>query len=323
MIKVSVIVPVYNTDQYLTKCLNSLCNQTLADIEIICIDDCSTDNSYVVLKEYESRFNNIKIIKHAENQGESGARNSGLAAATGEYIGFVDSDDWVDLNFYEKLYAKAKEMNADITKANLVYASADGTMQYAPGNFEIRHFMNKHAFFYDFYSAIYKNSFLQKHELKFPLGIRIGPDILFLSNAVAVCNSFTLIEEPNYYYFIQRPGSALTQNFSAQDLEAYLSVRLKILENVRVSKNYTPEIFDYIVRVHLGAFIHMARRCTTEETLRTSVHAIVAIYNEALDDDKLQPIVQENNDLFYSILKQKNEQGLYEFFVNNDNVKFS
>ena len=106
-IKVSVIVPVYNCEKYLKKCLDSLVNQTLKDIEIICVNDGSTDNSGRILEEYtDSR---IKIITK-ENGGLSSARNAGIAVAKGEYLGFVDSDDWVDLDFYEKLYNTAKNM---------------------------------------------------------------------------------------------------------------------------------------------------------------------------------------------------------------------
>ena len=94
MPKVSVIIPVYNTEKYLKKCLDSVCNQTLSDIEIICIDDCSTDNSLNILKEYTLKDNRIKLIEFKENKGAAVARNTGIDEAKGEYIGFIDSDDY-------------------------------------------------------------------------------------------------------------------------------------------------------------------------------------------------------------------------------------
>ena len=116
MPKVSVIIPIYNTEKYLRKCLDSVCNQTLSDIEIICVNDCSTDNSLEILEEYASKDNRIKLIDFKENKGAAVARNAGIDEAKGEYIGFVDSDDFIDLDFYEKLYNKAVKSGADCVK---------------------------------------------------------------------------------------------------------------------------------------------------------------------------------------------------------------
>lgn len=114
--KISIIVPVYNVEKYLKKCLNSLINQTLTDIEIICINDGSTDNSLNILKEFAQKDSRVKILTQ-QNCGQSAARNYGISTATGEYLGFVDSDDWVDLDYFEKLYSAAKDNNCDIACA--------------------------------------------------------------------------------------------------------------------------------------------------------------------------------------------------------------
>ena len=103
-VKISIIVPVFNVEKYLSECLNSLINQTLKDIEIICVDDGSTDSSPSILEEFRNKDERIKVIRQ-ENSGVSVARNNGLAIAQGEYVGFVDSDDWVDADFFEKLYS--------------------------------------------------------------------------------------------------------------------------------------------------------------------------------------------------------------------------
>lgn len=117
--KISVIVPIYNTSLYLSECLNSLINQTYKNLEIICINDGSTDNSLEILNEYQKKDNRIKIITQ-ENQGLSSARNKGIEEANGELISFIDSDDWVDLNFYEKLVNALKKENADIAAASII-----------------------------------------------------------------------------------------------------------------------------------------------------------------------------------------------------------
>ena len=117
--KISVIIPVYNAEKYLERCLDSACKQTLQDIEIICVDDCSTDGSFEILKKYSKNYKNLIVIKLEKNQGESAARNAGLSAAKGEYLAFMDNDDEIDLNFYEKLYEKAAKTNADIVKGQV------------------------------------------------------------------------------------------------------------------------------------------------------------------------------------------------------------
>lgn len=116
MVKVSIIVPVYNVEKYLKKCLESIINQTLKEIEIICINDGSRDKSLEILKKYANKDSRIKII-NKDNEGQSVARNIGIKEAKGEFLGFVDSDDWIDLDYFEKLYNTAKKYQADIACA--------------------------------------------------------------------------------------------------------------------------------------------------------------------------------------------------------------
>lgn len=111
--KISIIVPVYNVEKYLSKCLNSLINQTLAELEILCVNDGSTDNSAKILADFAKMDSRIKVF-FQENSGQSAARNLAIERATGEYLGFVDSDDWVDLDYFEKLYNTAKKYDCDI-----------------------------------------------------------------------------------------------------------------------------------------------------------------------------------------------------------------
>lgn len=113
MIKVSVIIPVYNTESYLQECLDSVRRQTLKEIEIICVDDGSTDNSRLILDKYAADDKKITVI-HKKNGGVVSARRAGEVAAKGQYIGYIDSDDWVETDMYEKLYALATEYQADM-----------------------------------------------------------------------------------------------------------------------------------------------------------------------------------------------------------------
>ncbi len=119
MPKISIIVPVYNVENYLKKCLDSIVNQTFKDIEIILINDGSTDNSLNICKEYAKKDHRIRLI-NKPNGGLSSARNVGIDLSTGEYLGFVDSDDWIALNMYEKLYNLCKIFNADISQCKYI-----------------------------------------------------------------------------------------------------------------------------------------------------------------------------------------------------------
>ena len=112
--KISIIIPVYNVEKYLRECLDSCINQTLEDIEIICVDDYSTDNSYKILEEYQQKDSRIKIFRQEKNNKQGAARNRGLEIATGEYVWFVDSDDYIDTNACQILYDAIKEFDVDM-----------------------------------------------------------------------------------------------------------------------------------------------------------------------------------------------------------------
>ena len=122
--KVSVIVPVYNSRDYLERCLESLVNQTLPDIEIVVVNDGSPDDSQTIIDRYAEAYPDKIVSLSKENGGLSDARNFGIARATGEYIGFVDSDDFVDLDMYERLYDKAASTDSDIVTHPMTYAHA-------------------------------------------------------------------------------------------------------------------------------------------------------------------------------------------------------
>lgn len=132
-IKVSIIVPVYNSEKYLKRCLDSLVNQTLKEIEIILINDCSTDESLNILNLYEQQYPDKIIIKNlAENKGPGGARNVGMEEAEGEYIGFVDSDDDVSCEMFEKLFIIAKRANYDIVDSNFYDELSNNNIKTTP-----------------------------------------------------------------------------------------------------------------------------------------------------------------------------------------------
>ncbi len=135
MKKVSIVVPAYNSHYTLARCLGSLVNQTLEDIEIIVVNDASTDDTWEIMKRCESQFSDkVVIIDGGVNRGSGGARNLGFDAATGEYIGLVDSDDYVAPTMYEKLYSKAIETGADVVDSGFYSEATDKAMIYTGDN---------------------------------------------------------------------------------------------------------------------------------------------------------------------------------------------
>lgn len=120
MIKISVIIPVYNTSKYLKKCLDSVLNQSLKEIEVICVNDGSTDNSLKILKEFAQQDTRIKIINKC-NGGLTTARNEGIKKATGEYCLNIDSDDWIEKDYFETLYKRAKRENLDMVISDIIF----------------------------------------------------------------------------------------------------------------------------------------------------------------------------------------------------------
>ncbi|WP_157151003.1 glycosyltransferase [Brachyspira sp. SAP_772] len=127
-IKITIIAPVYNVEPYLKECLDSLINQTLKEIEIICIDDCSTDNSYQILDEYAKKDDRIVILQNDENRGVGYTRNIGEKLAKGEYLYFIDPDDYISLNFLECMYNTAKKYNSDIVQTLNIYTNTNGKL---------------------------------------------------------------------------------------------------------------------------------------------------------------------------------------------------
>ena len=244
-IKVSVIVPIYDVEPYLRRCLDSLVNQTLKDIEIICINDCSPDNSLLILKEYAKKDERIKIIDFDKNQGVSVARNSGIEIAKGKYIGFCDSDDYVDLDFFEKLYELAKDKNADIAK---------GCAKIFNINSEIFIWNNDIEFIKcpstTFWTGIYKKSMLKKHLVKFPFNDTIicGGDQTFLYHTHIVANKIFSLNTSYYNYIVRESGSLCSMAINMKKCRSYLYCFRLALNLLNTAKKLTKSRYCYMYK---------------------------------------------------------------------------
>ena len=223
MPKISVIVPVYNVEKYLSQCLNSIIEQTFSDIEIICVNDGSTDNSRKILEQYAQKDSRIKIVDK-KNGGLSSARNAGMKVAQGEYYSFIDSDDWIDETMLEKLYNSMVSLDTDIsicavhqydeTNQKIDDTNPYYTLGYFDESFDNRAFsyVDTKPFLLDVcvmaWNKLYRKSFIDECQAEFPDGLIFedGPfffSIFFKTKRVSIVRDFL------YYYRINRSGSII------------------------------------------------------------------------------------------------------------------
>lgn len=212
MSKISVIIPIYNVEKYLEKCLKSVINQTYKDLEIICVDDCSPDNSNKIVQEYLKKDSRIKLIKREKNGGLSAARNSGLKITTGEYIYFLDSDDWIDLDYLEKMVSAIKENNVDVVLNTKIVKEEERkqNVQFLPNlcpqSLENK-FLNTQdcvwKLVWNVWAYLWKKSALDKIDAKFPEGY-INEDMYFQSIVLSSLDKIYVIRNSSYHYLIRK-----------------------------------------------------------------------------------------------------------------------
>lgn len=222
-VKVSIILPVYNVGKYLRQSLDSLITQTLKEIEIICVNDGSTDESYSILEEYRQKDSRIKVI-HKENKGTGAARNDGLRMASGECIGFVDPDDWVKPDMFEKLYNLIKEKNLDIAmcmpdgfdEKNQVNTPfpyfVDDNFNNIPDD-RVFNWRDLSPFKYPMcvWNKLYKKELFDNNGIEFAEGLDFE-DHKVIFGSLLTAEKIFFIREKLYVYRFNREGSVLTDN---------------------------------------------------------------------------------------------------------------
>lgn len=275
MPKVSVVLPCFNVAPYIGTCLDSLLNQTLADIEVICVDDKSTDDTVTIIKKYAQKDNRITLIELPQNQGVSNARNTGIDTASGEYIGFVDPDDYVDLDFYEKLYDIATKNDADIAKASLVTVNVNGI--HTPNQLNITVKRDKLNFQYEFTSAIYRTDFLNKHNLRFLAGCSIGEDVNWQTKAAYLANKIPVIDSTAYMY-IRRNDSAYCDFLTRKKIEKACLASADLLEWTNQQSNMTKADYMNILRSVFGLLLNNVPRAMTHQDREFIGQHIISAY---------------------------------------------
>lgn len=240
MPKVSVIVPIYNVEKYLEKCINSLLSQTLEDIQIILVNDGSKDNSGNIAKEYEKNNTDRVIYVEKENGGLSDARNYGLKYATGDFIAFLDSDDYIEKNAYEEMYNKAIEENADYVECDFIWEFHNKIRvdkQYPYKNKkEMLSFVRVVA-----WNKLIKRQLITDNNLEFPKGLRYE-DVEFTYKLIPFINKFAYVDKP-FIHYVQREGSiANVQNERTAEIFTVLDNVIEFYKENNIYDEYRDEL---------------------------------------------------------------------------------
>ena len=327
----SVIIPVYNVENYLNECLDSVTSQTLEDMEIICIDDGSTDNSPYILKEYLKKDKRIKIITK-ENGGQATARNLGIKEAQGEYIAFVDSDDFIEPTMFEKLYTKSKDNNLDIamckiaTYDNQTEEIKDNVWYYMLGVFrdfdkDIFNHKDTREFTCHIavtpYNKIYKTTLLKENNILFPEGL-IFEDEKFFYDTYLKAKRVSIVDEFLYYYRINRKGSTV-DTIKDNDFSDIVPISKLIRETFKETDNYE----DYKILLS-NRFIHLqlARFTQTSQKYKeTFFNLLKSDLEEVLADRTIYDNLE--SDVKLRVDKIINSESLNEFEKLDEDKVFS
>ena len=321
--KVSIIVPIYNVESYLDRCIQSLLNQTLKEIEIILVDDGSPDNCPAMCDEYAKQDNRIKVI-HKKNAGLGYARNSGLEIAAGEYVAFVDSDDFVDINMYESLYSKAKSNHYDTVLCNCYFYRNEKSMQKREdinqetifiGRKEVDDFLldiigplpeYKHDVKYmmSVWHGIYSMNLIRKENLRFVserdfISEDIIWDIDYLHKAQRVC----YVPNCLYYYCLNENSLSRKYNPERYNKNKELVVEVKRKLSLLFEEEYYKIHFLRLMFLYLrNSLQYMAQYANSTQSIRN-----------VLNDNFWKPLFQHypyhqmdmKHRLFFMMLKFK------------------
>ena len=313
MVKVSVIVPIYNAEKYLSQCLDSIINQTLKEIEIILINDGSTDSSAEICNKYLQDARVIYYYK--ENEGLAAARADGIECATGEYIGFVDSDDWIEPDMYEKMYCSAKSNDSDIVFCNCIQ-NEDGhrftpVLRTGPFNraqikAEILPYTlayidtrgNKRSIRWSNCLRIYKKTCVNENNIKFDRRFRRSQDLQFTYEMTMSAQNYYYLGE-DYFYHNRVVGDSLSRGYTKNMWSLYIP----LIERLYSDTEKFPEL-DLMEQMHLRAFFSVTDaidnefKPTCKNNLKTKVEIIREIMEHPICNRFIGHIPTENlNDL--------------------------
>lgn len=260
-IKVSVIVPVYNTELYLKRCINSILNQSFQDIELIIVNDNSTDSSSKIIKDFIDKNNNIIYINNEENRGVSNCRNEAIKISRGEYILFVDSDDYLDESMIETMYNEASSNNLDIAICGYFLDYEDGNTQNRIINLDENRIYNRYEILSEIlhhkngitghsWNKLLKTSIIKSNNIQYPEHMKIYEDIAFFSRLFPHCKRIKNIKKM-FYHYIQRNNSSIKTINESVVLDTEEIVRLvnKSITELNLMNDFKDEYCAFVTRM--------------------------------------------------------------------------
>ncbi|MCM3253617.1 glycosyltransferase family 2 protein [Priestia aryabhattai] len=290
MCRVSIIVPVYNVEKYVGKCLHSLVNQTLKDIEIIIVNDGSTDNSQVIIDDYVKNYGNKLVSLNKKNGGLSDARNFGLKHAKGEYVGFIDSDDWVELNMYEKLYNHCQETNADIIISDFIF-EPDNSIIHAnlKNGVEINLKSNPELLLIEpsVCNKLFKRSLFYENNIEFPYGL-FHEDRLAISKLYYHAEKIYYVKEAFYHYLKHRENSITT----SVNMKKYndIIILLNEVDQFFIEKDISPYIRQSLDTLFLNLYIAFCTRAISEIPDKKKRNVFLDDFGKFIESKVNQPL---------------------------------
>ena len=308
--KISVIIPVYGVEKYIDKCLNSLVKQSLKEIEIIVVNDGTKDNSQEIIDKYVKKYPDKVKSFIKENGGQGSARNYGLEKANGEYIGYVDGDDFIEKDMYKKLYNKAKELNYDIVVCGNYNVSED----YKTRNIDV--FINNYNTDLEnilfgkmaVWNKIYKKDILINNKLEFKQKVWYE-DLAFTLKAIINSNSYAFVDEPLYDYLI-REGSTMNNSNVKRNLEileAFDDILLYIKKNKK--KEYLNKIeFLAIDHIYISAIVRVLRAKADNNIKKETIDRLINYMSENFPNYKRNEYIStlsKNRKIIYNLINMR------------------
>jgi len=292
LVKVSIIVPIYKVEKYLDKCIQSILSQTFKDFELILVDDGSPDKCGIMCDNYANVDRRVKVI-HKENGGLSSARNRGLNIASGKYIAFVDSDDWIEKSMYEALYTMAEQYDADIVQCNYVKAFNEniglgnngGSIRILDNFKALENLFNENAS----QAVVTWNKIYKKYlfnDVTFPVG-KIHEDNFTTYKLLYKSKKVVLLDEMLYYYR-QTPNSIMNSPFSERNLDAITATEetLKFFKKIKNNKLHSKALMKYEAQLKFFYFkcenLPKNKQYTIKEQLKKKYNSI--FYEYLLND---------------------------------------
>ena len=326
---ISVITPFYNTEKYFKECLDSILNQTFKDIELICINDKSTDKSLDILERYAKKDSRIKIINLEEKSGQATARNKGLEFINGDYIAFIDSDDIIDLDTFEKTYNFIKKHDQDMVVFNMVrlygkkIIPSEIHLKGVPGEEIIStNILEYNDFIYDtcVCNKLVKTSFFKENNFKFLDG-RLYEDMLLSMELFSKAKSVGVLPDVTYYWRIRRDDNKSTtqKRTERKNIEDRFFINSKIINLFNTSQEYEKVLntlyykildFDYMLYLKkIGPENHELME-VIENKIKPFVKDLNSKYIDSLDTDKrfiYNLLIDGKSEDFFDMMVKMNE----------------